>query len=78
MPPPPLDRGARQLARRWVAGAMWAAAVAWGVVVARMAIADEAEPPIGAICFALPAIALLIGGGLVWPTRPRTTGRRRR
>jgi hypothetical protein len=42
-------------------------AVIWGAIVAYQAREYRDGPPMGAICSAIPAVLLLIGGGVVWP-----------
>jgi hypothetical protein len=49
-----------------IAGVMTAAAMVWGGVVVWKAVRLEYEPPIGALCMALPSIGLLIGARVVW------------
>ncbi len=63
------------MSRRIISLAVGVVAVVWGVIVMRMAIKSEAEPPMGAICFALPAFGLLIAAGAIWPKK---SARRRR
>lgn len=55
-----------------VAGIMAITAFAFGVEIVRQALqADDGGPPLGAICMAAPAFALLIGAGVVWSAAKR-------
>lgn len=52
---------------RVVAVVMTVGAIAWGAgVVWQVRQADDRGPPMGAICMAFPAFALLIGAGAIW------------
>jgi hypothetical protein len=65
-----MDRG--KLVLRVVAIIMGVAAFAWGAEVVRQALqADDGGPPLGAICMAVPAFALLIGAGAIWSSTTR-------
>ena len=56
-----------KLTVRVVATIMALAAFGWGAEVVRQALqADDGGPPLGAICMAVPAFALLIGAAAVW------------
>jgi hypothetical protein len=66
---PVMDLGSKIY--RIIASVMAVAAIVWGMVVVWQATQREYDPPIGALCAAIPAIGLLIGARVVWSRTSR-------
>lgn len=48
-------------------------AFAWGGEVVRQSLqTDDGGPPLGAMCMAIPAFALIVGAGIVWSSSNRS------
>ena len=57
---------------RGLSAALALAAVTWaGFVVRQVFQSDDGEPPLGAMCSAVPAFLLLIAAAAVWPNDGR-------
>jgi len=65
-----------KIVRRVFALVMCVAAFAWGAEILRQASGfNDAGPPLGAICMAVPSILLLIAAAVVWSSTTRRDDR---